>query len=152
MSQKKFKQRIVRILISNTLPISLQVFCLLANVTHLNLNAHGGSERLAIATMESLSELEDVELELSTFQRPNIIELQSAFGQSSVSVIKKARTMRILNSFDELSDKKEYDLNINTHGDLLPFLPSKFFKEQFNYLLPLSGGQISYRHSRCRVY
>ena len=71
-----------------------------------------GSERLAIATMEALSQLEDVELELSTFQRPNIIELQSVFGQSSVSVIKKARTMRILNSFDELSDKKEYDLNI----------------------------------------
>jgi hypothetical protein len=73
-----------------------------------------------------LSQLEDVELELSTFQRPNIIELQSAFGQSSVSVIKKTRTMRILNSFDELSDKKEYDLNINTHGDLLPFTKQIF--------------------------
>jgi hypothetical protein len=90
-------QRIVRILISNTLPILLQVFCLIANVTHLDLNARGGSERLAIATMEALSQLEDVEIELSTFQRPNIIELQSAFGQSSVSVIKEARTMRILN-------------------------------------------------------
>jgi glycosyltransferase involved in cell wall biosynthesis len=101
---------------------------LIANVTHLDLNARGGSERLAIATMEALSQLEDVELELSTFQRPNIIELQSAFGQSSVSVIKKARTMRILNSFDELSDKKEYDLNINTHGDLLPFYQANFSK------------------------
>jgi len=87
-----------------------------------------GSERLAIATMEALSQLEEVELELSTFQRPNIIELQSVFGQSSVSVIKKARTMRILNSFDELSDKKEYDLNINTHGDLLPFYQANFSK------------------------
>ncbi|HEY6668016.1 MAG TPA: hypothetical protein VI033_02580 [Candidatus Nitrosopolaris sp.] len=124
---------------------------MIANVTHLDLNARGGSERLAIATMEALSQLEDVELELSTFQRPNIIELQSAFGQRSVSVIKKVRTMRILNSFDELSEKKEYDLNINTHGDLLPFYQANF-SEQFNYLLPLSGGQISYRHSRCRVY
>jgi hypothetical protein len=69
----------------------LQVFCLIANVTHLDLNARGGSERLAIATMEALSQLEDVELELSTFQRPNIIELQSAFGQSSVSVMKKGK-------------------------------------------------------------
>ncbi len=120
-------QRIVRILISNTLPILLQVSCLIANATHLDLNARGGSERLAIATMEALSRLEDVEIELSTFQRPNIIELQSAFGQSSVSVIKEARTMRILNSFDELSDKKEYDLNINTHGDL-PFYQANFSK------------------------
>jgi len=100
-------QRIVRILISNTLPILLQVFCLIANVTHLDLNARGGSERLAIATMEALSQLEDVEIELSTFQRPNIIELQSAFGQSSVSVIKREGSMRILNCFDELSDKKQ---------------------------------------------
>jgi hypothetical protein len=62
-------QRIVRILISNTLPILLQVSCLIANATHLDLNARGGSERLAIATMEALSQLEDVEIELSTFQR-----------------------------------------------------------------------------------
>ena len=28
----------------------------------------------------------------------------------------------------KLSDKKEYDLNINTHGDLLPFYQANFSK------------------------
>ena len=98
--------------------------CLIANVFHISLNPRGGSERLAIATIQALSEM-DIDIELTTLEKPNLLQIKSAYGESAVSVIESIRTIKLLQSVGSLDVKKYYDLTINTHGDMFPyFLPN----------------------------
>ena len=97
---------------------------MIANIVHTSLNPRGGSERLAITAMQALSKMGS-EINLTTFERPNISQLESAYGEAATSVIRRIKTTNILRSLKKTESNKHYDLIINTHGDMLPyFLPS----------------------------
>jgi glycosyltransferase involved in cell wall biosynthesis len=102
---------------------------LIANVVHTSLNPRGGSERLAITAMQALSKM-GFEIDLSTFEKPNISKLESAYGNAATSVVKKIKTTNILGSLRtrKSQSNKLYDLTINTHGDMLPYFLPTFSK------------------------
>ena len=91
---------------------------------HTSLNPRGGSERVAITAMQALLRM-GIEIDLTTFEKPDISKLESAYGEAATSVIKRIKTTNILRSLRNTQSNKHYDLTINTHGDMLPyFLPS----------------------------
>jgi len=74
--------------------------------------------------MHALSKM-GIEIDLTTFEKPDISKLESAYGEVATSVIKRIKTTNILRSLRNTQSNKHYDLTINTHGDMLPyFLPS----------------------------
>jgi glycosyltransferase involved in cell wall biosynthesis len=74
--------------------------------------------------MHALSKM-GIETDLTTFEKPDISKLESAYGEVATSVIKRIKTTNILRSLRNTQSNKHYDLTINTHGDMLPyFLPS----------------------------
>ena len=119
-----------------------------AKVIHDNLNAGGGSERLAFATVELLNKMNFV-VDLATLQKPNLEKAEENFGNDT-SHLWKFNQIEILNMYSVLDinehdifdiynknfediyqnynnkvnttfNDEEYDLVINTHGDLFPY-------------------------------
>ena len=104
----------------------MQVNKLLANIVHINLNARGGSERLAVATMKALScYREPISFDLTIGQKPVLAELEKSYGPNLVSVLKRVRKIKKLDLMADICSKTDYDLTINTHGDLLPYFPAQ---------------------------
>jgi glycosyltransferase involved in cell wall biosynthesis len=93
---------------------------LIANIVHISLNPRGGSERLAVAVIQALSEI-GIDIDLTTFEEPNISKLESAYGGAATSAIKKIKNIAIIDSIGKTEANKHYDLTINTHGDMLPY-------------------------------
>ncbi|HYF99496.1 MAG TPA: glycosyltransferase family 4 protein [Candidatus Saccharimonadales bacterium] len=115
-----------------------------AKIIHDNLNAGGGSERLAFATIELLNEI-GFKVDLLTLQKPNLQEIKSDFGRGNVNLwdfdqigifdfrallenektrgVSKEKNVQDKKSISCNSkfDDKNYDIIINTHGDLLPY-------------------------------
>ena len=99
---------------------------MLAKVIHDDLNAGGGSERLAITTVDLLNEM-GFEVDIQTCKLPDIKKLENNFGQLNI----KIRRTKVLDLLSLLQPKEKavygtddykYDLIINTHGDLLPYI------------------------------
>lgn len=119
-----------------------------AKVVHDDINAGGGSERLAIVTMDLLAEM-GFKVDLASFNKPNIEELRKDFGDivdsidinpvpidlfSMLGMIGNSSSSQgtsgtkgrhdstdktaLVNTY---SNDRVYDLIINTHGDLLPY-------------------------------
>jgi glycosyltransferase involved in cell wall biosynthesis len=91
---------------------------------HEDLNAGGGAERLAAASLETLKEL-DFSVDLVTFTKPNWAELERTFGISKlrkfVNTVIKADINSILDGSPSVpSDNSKYDIIMNAHGDILP--------------------------------
>lgn len=123
-----------------------------ARIIHDNLNAGGGSERLAFATIELLNEM-GFKIDLLTLQKPNLKEIKSDFGggnsnswdfdqigifdfRTIIGVEKTDESSTEKNLGDKKSfldnskfDDKDYDIIINTHGDLLPY----YYSHNENY-------------------
>jgi hypothetical protein len=93
---------------------------LIANIVHISLNPRGGSERLAVAVIQALSKI-GIDIDLTTFEEPNVSKLESAYGEVATSAIKKINTITIIDSIGKAEINKRYDLTINTHGDMLPY-------------------------------
>ena len=118
-----------------------------AKVVHENLNAGGGSERLAFATIELLNEMNFV-VDLATLQKPNLKEIEKNFGNDtshlwkfnqieildmySILDIERHKGNKIQNKnikdIDKTNSKvnsslndENYDLIINTHGDIFSY-------------------------------
>jgi len=119
-----------------------------AKIVHDNLNAGGGSERLAFATIELLNEMNFV-VDLATLQKPNLWEIENDFGNDTSNLwqfnqieiidmysllgiedccgneIKnnniKDDDYTINNNANEAFNDENYDLIINTHADLFPY-------------------------------
>jgi glycosyltransferase involved in cell wall biosynthesis len=121
-----------------------------AKVIHDNLNAGGGSERLAFTTIELLNEMGFV-IDLATLQKPNLKEVEKDFGNdgshlwkfNQIEIIDMYSLLKIenirsnnkkdnntnnnkKNRINNIHNKigfndKDYDLIINTHGDLFPY-------------------------------
>jgi glycosyltransferase involved in cell wall biosynthesis len=97
---------------------------LISNIVHISLNARGGGERLAVATIKAISSM-GIDVELSTVEKPDIPLIQDAFGTSLDGDIKKIRTLNILQKYSA----RNYGLTVNTHGDMLPFYHKDFSKK-----------------------
>jgi alpha-1,2-mannosyltransferase len=97
---------------------------MIAKVIHDNLNAGGGSERLAIATIELLNGM-GFEVDVQTYHMPRIRDLEKDFGQLDINIsqAKKLDLLSLLRLGKNVRevDTYHYDLIINTHGDLLPY-------------------------------
>jgi glycosyltransferase involved in cell wall biosynthesis len=99
---------------------------LIANVVHISLNARGGSERLAIATMQALlSSQHEISFDLTTAENPSLSQLEKSYGPNSIYAIKRVRKLNRLDLTSSTSFNGNYDLIINTHGDLLPYFPAQ---------------------------
>jgi hypothetical protein len=90
-----------------------------ANILYPSVNPYGGGERLAIVTMQAVSEA-GIDFELTTFESPNINRIKNAFGQQMTSAVKKAKRINILESFEQGIKRTEndypYNLTINAHA------------------------------------
>lgn len=101
-----------------------------------DLNPCGGGERLTLVTMQAIMKMGINFFDLTTFERPDIFKLESAFGKSLASVMKNIRQTSIINILEELEKKQPvvnhddstHDITINTHGDKVPFYHSFFSK------------------------
>ena len=93
---------------------------MIASVVHTSLNARGGGERLAVATIKALSSI-GIEVELATVEKPNMALIHDAYGRTIESDVKKIKTLGL---FHNLAS----DITINTHGDMLPFFRHDFTK------------------------
>lgn len=64
-----------------------------------------------------------IDIDLTTLEKPNTTKLENAYGKSIASVIKNIKKVNILKILEERSISnaigKEYDIIINTHGDIV---------------------------------
>jgi glycosyltransferase involved in cell wall biosynthesis len=97
---------------------------LIANIVHISLNARGGGERLAVATIKAISSM-GIDVELSTLERPDMQLIHDAYGTSLEADLKRIRTLNILQE----CQTRKYSLTVNTHGDMLPFYRKDFTRE-----------------------
>lgn len=99
------------------------------NFIYSNLNPCGGGERLTLITMEALMEI-DVEIDLTTLEKPTIPKSFDAYGEKLGSIINKINRINILDCFniENISriSNNNYDLTINTHGDIDPYYHVSF--------------------------
>jgi alpha-1,2-mannosyltransferase len=98
---------------------------MIAKIVHANLNAGGGSERLTIATIEALNEMGFV-VDVETCTPLEIENLENSFGHLNMN-IKQVKQLDLLSNFSNLDTNASnydsyYDVIINTHGDVLPYL------------------------------
>src|SRR5688572_31433344 len=80
---------------------------------HEDLNAGGGAERLAAASLEALSEL-DLSVDLVTFTKPNWNQLERIFG---ISKLRKYVNNVIKGDINSLLDRKSTRLN-SSHSQI----------------------------------
>ncbi len=101
-----------------------------ACIVHNSMNITGGGERLAMAVLEALKEL-GYQVTLITTEPTNWEKVDRVYGgraprpDEEFSVLPfPVRTfgiyMRLLTALGLLAKRKECDLTINTHGDVLP--------------------------------
>ena len=100
-----------------------------ANFIYSNLNPCGGGERFTLATLQAVVEM-GIEVDLTTLNEPNLSKLENAFGKNLTSVMNKIRKINVLQMFDQESidsniTNNNYDLIINTHGDIDPYYSPK---------------------------
>jgi hypothetical protein len=98
-----------------------------AKLIHVDLNSGGGSERLALTTLEALKESGYV-VDIVTFSYPQWNKIKNTYGLNQIN--ENVREIEVLDDISSLLDScftdistgaKTYHLVINTHGDLLPY-------------------------------
>ena len=67
---------------------------MIANIVHISLNARGGGERLAVATIKAISSM-GIDVELSTLEKPDMKLIHDAYGTNIEADLKKIRTLNI---------------------------------------------------------
>ena len=97
---------------------------LIANIVHISLNARGGGERLAVATIKAISSM-GIDVELSTLEKPDMQLIHDAYGKSIEADLKKIRTLNIFQKYCP----RNCNVTVNTHGDMLPFYHNDFNKK-----------------------
>jgi len=103
-----------------------------ANFIYSNLNPCGGGERFTLATLHAVVEM-GIEVDLTTLEEPDLSKLENAFGKNLTSVTNKIRKINVLQMFDQESidsnlSNNNYDIIINTHGDIDPYYSPKLSK------------------------
>jgi glycosyltransferase involved in cell wall biosynthesis len=96
-----------------------------ANVVHTDLDPCGGAEQLAVATLQALLEM-GVKVDLTVAKAPDLKRLENAFGKRVGRIFSQIGKIKPLGRiFDEV-DPYDYDVTINTHGDILPYFRKSF--------------------------
>ena len=122
-----------------------------ANVIHTDLNPCGGAEQLSLGTIHALIEM-NVDVELTTAKVPDISRLKNAFGEERVGrLFNQIKRINLLGKLpisinneptmngtrsndDHNGDLRDYDVVLNTHGDMLPyFLPTFSAQDTITY-------------------
>lgn len=105
------------------------------NVIHTDMNPCGGAEQLALATLQALVDM-GMQVDLTVARAPDIPRIEKAFGDKVCDVFNRVRVKALGRLPVELdvqtgtlackttNDMQEYDVIVNTHGDLLPYAPS----------------------------
>lgn len=101
---------------------------MIANVIHTSLNARGGGERLAVATIEALSST-GIDVELGTYEKPDYELIRDAYGEGIEGHVKKVRTLCMLSQLHDRMPVNNCDIVVNTHGDMLPFFRKGFTRK-----------------------
>lgn len=103
----------------------------MVNIVHINLNARGGSERLALAVIRALKEDNDmdIDIDLTTLQKPDVHKIEETYGKTGLMAVRNINRVNIIPSIENVQLKKKYDLIINTHGDMFPFSQKDFSKD-----------------------
>lgn len=91
---------------------------------HTSLNARGGSERLAVATIRALSSM-GIDVELVTVEKPDMALIRDAYGMGIDRDLKKIRTLSLF----PIHAASGSGVTVNTHGDMLPFFRQGFTKK-----------------------
>jgi alpha-1,2-mannosyltransferase len=132
-----------------------------ANVIHVDLNPCGGAEQLALATLQSLLDME-MEVDLTVAKAPDIARIEKAFGSRVRGIFSRIKVKPLGKLPIEpdpqtgtLTCRKgaegamqEYDMIVNTHGDILPyFLPHFSSKNCITYChFPVVAGYSEQRN------
>ena len=100
-----------------------------ANFIYSNLNPCGGGERFTLVTMNAAAEM-GIEVDLTTLENPNLSKLENAFGTDLTAIMKRIRKINVLQMLDQKSidsniTDNNYDIIINTHGDIDPYYSPK---------------------------
>jgi glycosyltransferase involved in cell wall biosynthesis len=103
-----------------------------ANFIYSNLNPCGGGERFTLVTMKAVAEM-GIDVDLTTLENPDLSKLENAFGKDLTSIMKQVRKINILQMFNEQSIDRNitdnnYDVIINTHGDIDPYYSPQLSK------------------------
>ena len=118
-----FRKSVYSLLNKVNLEYYLNHISLIANIVHISLNARGGGERLAVATIKAISSM-GIDVELSTLEKPDVRLIHDAYGTSIETDLKKIRTLNIFQKYRP----RNYSFTVNTHGDMLPFYHNDFNK------------------------
>jgi glycosyltransferase involved in cell wall biosynthesis len=125
-----------------------------AKVIHDNINAGGGSERLAMITIDLLIRM-GFKVDLASFNKPDIDQLRRDFGDivsldsinpisldrfSTIGLQDAARHRPNTSETDGVPqdayvNDNDYSLIINTHGDLLPYYDTKAQADSKNRII-----------------
>ena len=103
-----------------------------ANFIYSNLNPCGGGERFTLFTMKAVAEM-GIDVDLTTLENPDLSKLENAFGKDLTSIMKQVRKINVLQMFNEQSIDRNitdnnYDVIINTHGDIDPYYSPQLSK------------------------
>lgn len=112
------------------------------NVIHADLNPCGGAEQLSLATLHTLLEM-DMHVDLTVAKEPNIKRIEKAFGEKVRKVFDRINVKPLGQLPIELDSStgtlacrpgaeesvREYDMLINTHGDILPYYLPAFARK-----------------------
>jgi glycosyltransferase involved in cell wall biosynthesis len=102
-----------------------------SNIIHHDFNPCGGGERVSFATMQAISDM-NIDFDITTYSEPNLSRSIDAYGKDLVSIIKKAKKIEVVSSFNGINyeaKKDQYDIHINTHPDLFPYYRDYFSKD-----------------------
>ncbi|HKZ61634.1 MAG TPA: hypothetical protein VJZ68_04350 [Nitrososphaera sp.] len=97
---------------------------MIVNVIHPSLNARGGGERLAVATITALTSM-GIDVELTIVEKPDMALIRDAYGTSMDSYVKKNHTLGLFQS----QSSSSLGVTTNTQGDILPFFRRYFTKK-----------------------
>ena len=75
---------------------------MIANIVHTSLNSCGGSELVAIATMQMLLKM-GFDIDLTTFEKPNLVQIKRAYTEGAAATIERIRLIRPLQPIANLS-------------------------------------------------
>jgi glycosyltransferase involved in cell wall biosynthesis len=75
-----------------------------------------------------------IPFDITTYEEPDLLRLENAYGKDLISVIKKAENINVVSSFSEKNIKhavggEGHCININTHPDLFPYYQDYFSKD-----------------------
>jgi glycosyltransferase involved in cell wall biosynthesis len=71
----------------------------------------------------------DIDIDLTTLQKPDVHKIEGTYGKTGLMAVCNINRVNVIPSIEKVHLKKNYDLIINTHGDMFPFSQKGFSKD-----------------------